>query len=537
MKQPKVLTISLVISMILFALTGCGSSEEKTGTAQKAAVEQEEPSAESETSEVLIKDLEKPIVIPVPMDFASLSPLEDVSATTKAVLRNMNDSLYSYNAETSQLELSLAKSIEINENVYTIELKEGMTFHNGEAITTADVEYSFRRLAGEVEGFETSSKIWIELLAGAVFDIQSDLKMVITFSKDAVTTKMGYDILDVFIVPRNVAEAEQKKAPVGAGPYQFVAYRPGEEITMTRFEDYHGQKPEIKNATFTILPESASQLLAFENNEIDWISITSKEYATVSSITDAKIFSKPANDVRVMHMNNRTEPFNNHDIRMAFNMAIDKDRIINSLTNQLGTKLGSHFSPALGAYWDRSLVDVYEYNTEGAKAIMEKNGYSEENRLSVILNTVAENQLDSDMAILIKDNLSHIYVDVEIQPVSWSTYYDTIYTGKDFKLALLHVVGFPDPYRVISRYGSEASGNMPGLQNQRFDQLSESVLHETDDEKRVDMYFKMQQILTEEAVSVFIMDQGTQVALSKDYDHYVVYPFAFTDLSKITYRE
>lgn len=474
-------------------------------------------------------------VVPIEIEPASLAPLEDVSATTKSVLRNMNSSLVEYDTDTGEIGYSLAQEITSEQNIYTITLKPGLTFHDGSSIDSEDVYYSFQRLAGEVEGFDGVDSSFVELMDGATVNYIDDLTLEITFNEGAIekyAASMAYLFLDAFIVPSDYREAEQETNPVGAGPYMFKEYVPADHITMTKFDGYLNDEAVIDEVEFRIVPDASATTLAFQSGELDYLEVTSENNEAILQMESPTIISNEANDVRVTHMNNRVAPFDNIEIRQAVNYAIDKERIIEN-TSVGGTAVGSHMSPAMGNYFNESLVDVYDQDVEKAQELMKKNGYNEENHLNVELKTVAENDVDNDIALYLQEDLSNIYLDLTITPLPWDVFYQDVYVNKNFEMASIQIIGYPDPYDVMSRYGSDAEGNLPGLNNDEYDQLLNDARQESDIVQREEDYFELQKILSEEAISVFIMDSGANIALSAEYNSIATYPFAYIDISSV----
>ena len=98
-------------------------------------------------------------------------------------------------------------------------------------------------------------------------------------------------------------------------------------------------------------------------------------------------------------------------------------------------------------------------------------------------------------------------------------------------------MGYPDPSRVLSRYMSDARGNLAGFAIPEIDELLEEARTTTDqDGLAVENYKKVQAILAEEALNVYLIDPGAQTVLSERYEGYQSYPFAFIDLSTVKYR-
>ncbi len=500
-------------------------------------------------------DDEEPFIATYAADPTFISPLGDVSAETKRVLRNMHEGLYKVNPDGTLSE-GVASSITFeHEEPYItaeIQLKEGITFHNGDPLNADAVRYSIERLSGLVDGITsedvTGSGYWGSLMNPPVeegseeeprqgnIEIIDDYHLKVTMLDDYGILTTMYSLADALLVPPSVSEDDQKAHPVGLGPYQFVEYQEGNYISMSRFEDYYGDKPEVKNVEFHKYADTATLPIAFESGAIDILGLTRETYDKYSE-QDLYIHEGYSNDVRALYFNLRDDSiFNNKDLRLAFQHGIDKEKMNETLTNGRGTILYTHMTPFLDLYYNSDLEGIYEYDLAKAKEHLEAAGYAEGD-LSLTLKTVAENNVEQDMAVLIQEDLAALGIDITIDSVPWATYYEEVYRGYNYELAILNVVGYPDPSRVLSRYMTDASGNLAGIDLPEIDELLNEARQSTDQEGlAVDNYKQVQAILAEEAYNVFLLDPGVQTVLSAEYEGYENFPFAFTDISTIKYR-
>src|SRR5439155_13398508 len=78
-----------------------------------------------------------------------------------------------------------------------------------------------------------------------------------------------------WIVPKKyvekVGEEGYKKAPIGAGPYKFVSFTPGVELTLEAFEQYWRKTPSVKRLVFKVIPDETTRLAALKRGEVDLI--------------------------------------------------------------------------------------------------------------------------------------------------------------------------------------------------------------------------------------------------------------------------
>lgn len=494
-------------------------------------------------------DADDLFVATYPTDILVKSPQGTVEASTKRVLRNMNEGIYRYD-ENGELEFGIAKNVAAKKEgdyiVFDIELRDDVKFHNGRDLTSEDVKYSYERLAGLVDG------IGLDMVQGGgnfknllngdeeegyikgKIEIIDDYKLRLYVDSGYGILTSKHSLADGFLVPANYSEDDQLEHPIGVGPYKFVEHKAGNYIRFERFEDYYGEKPDLKNVEFRKYSDQSTIPLAFYSGEVNILNLNNENYEKVKD-DDYPILDGLSNDVRVLYMNQREgKLFSNKDLRIAFNHAIDKEKMLESISSGRGAILDSHFTPFLKNYYNSDLKNFYKYDKKKAEKYLEKAGFNKEEVL--VMKTVVENEIEQDIAALIIEDLAQIGVKVKNDPIPWNVYYEEVYKKHNFDLTILNVVGYPDPFRMLSRYETTGSSNVPGFSNERYDQILKEIQALDNRDKEIEYYKELQRILTEDAVGVFTIDPGMSVALSKGYDKYVISPFAYVNISSIKRR-
>ncbi|MEG0561552.1 MAG: ABC transporter substrate-binding protein [Cetobacterium sp.] len=473
------------------------------------------------------------MVIPIKVGFNSIAPDTDVSAATKEVIRNINTGLIKFDPDSKTLVPALAESYEIKNDgkTYVFKLKDNIKFHNGKNITSEDVKYSFERVSGINTGKPIVGE-WSKNLESV--NIVDDKTVEINIKDKEKSSSDIYNIADVSIIPNKISEAELEKTPIGAGPYKFVEYIPGQKIVLEAFENYYLGAPEIKEVEFKVYKEGAGRLLSFKNGEIDFLPLNSETLKEVQKDKNIEIVSSLGNDVNILYLNNSFKPFQDKRVKQAIWQGIDIDRIINSLSLPTSEKLYTHMSPYLKEFYEKDLENNYPYNPEKAKELLKEAGYSD---LKFSITTISENTFENDLALFIKEDLSKVGIDVSINPIPWGQYLPEVYKGHKYEAALLRVAGYPDPQRILQRYETNYSSNMGNYSNKKVDALLIEATKTYDPQRKIEIYKEIQKLLNEDIASVYLIDQGVAVALSPKYTGYKTYPFAFIDVSTIKLKK
>ena len=250
------LALTAVAALIL-ALSACAQKE---ATPRVTTTLEEEPQ-EGNT-----------LVIGLASEVLSLDPADYRDRTTETVIRNMFDGLVT-RTPYGWVVLEVAEmAILIDDTTWEFVLKQGITFHNGEALTAEDVKFTFDRIISEngidyPEPHTSPRKGLISPLESV--EIVDDYTVRFHFSDPwPVAMQM---LVHQQIVPKDYFEKVGNegfiKAPVGCGPFKFVEGSLDNQIVMERFDDYHGGAlalppvgpARVDRLIFKVIPDASTR--------------------------------------------------------------------------------------------------------------------------------------------------------------------------------------------------------------------------------------------------------------------------------------
>ena len=164
---------------------------------------------------------------------------------------------------------SLAESWQVSDDglVYEFTLRNGIKFHNGEPVTAEDVKFSYDRYRGASNKELKDHVAAVEILDPhrIAFKLKRPWPDFMTFYTSATGAN--------WIVPKKyveqVGDEGFKKAPIGAGPYKFVSFKPGLELIFEAFDGYWRKTPNVKRLVFRVIPDESTRLAALERGEVD----------------------------------------------------------------------------------------------------------------------------------------------------------------------------------------------------------------------------------------------------------------------------
>lgn len=317
---------------------------------------------------------ESTVRIALPQDIGSLDPRQATNTNNTAVCTNMFSTLMRTDNDYNII-LDAAESYEyVDDHTYKFKLKEGILFHDGEEMTTEDVQYTFDTLRQEDVVYRLGSDfnyMYVEPIDEYSFYLKMDEPNSSTLLR----------LSNVKILPKHYVEEVGDEgfaaAPIGSGPYKFVSWTRDEEIVLEAFDDYYEGKPAIDKVIFRIIPESSSRVAALEAGEVDLITAVSTNQVERLEATDnITVTSKGTTRVVYFTLNTLEDgsPLQNQQVRQAINYAIDRELIVDGVLDGYGTAIGTFALPFFPNF--NSDLDGYTYDPEYAKELLAEAGYS-----------------------------------------------------------------------------------------------------------------------------------------------------------------
>jgi peptide/nickel transport system substrate-binding protein len=259
--------------------------------------------------------------------------------------------------------------------MYEFKLRSGLTFHNGDPVTTADVAFSFDRYKGSAASAIKEHVTRLEIVDPQVvrFHLREPWPDFMTFFG---TTASAAGI----VLPKNyltqIGDEEFRKHPIGAGPYRFVSNRPGLEVVLVAFPAYWRRVPAVKTLIMKSVPEATTRSVMVITGEADI------GYALDGADAEAVQRNPGTSVVATKHASifwiefprqwDPKSPWHDKRLRLAVNLALQRETI-----NQAAC-LG--FCPPAGVIVPRVMeyalqVEPGEYNLAKAKQLLAEAGY------------------------------------------------------------------------------------------------------------------------------------------------------------------
>jgi len=457
----------------------------------------------------------------------SLDPWLSAAVDTKAIFNNVFEGLMRFDS-TGNLSPAIAKNVIINDtqDVYTFELRDDVYFHNGKHLTSDDVLYTYENLLNMSGDLANSARY------SGIKSVEALDDYTIRISLENPSSAFLSSTV-IVILPRGYSDQATK--PIGCGPYKFVEYQPAQKIVLERFDKYYDKDrmPKIKKAEVYIISDEASVISALKSNQLD-LAIVSSDNAKLLE-NDFNIKSDPMNMVVLWALNNNEPPFDNEKVRLAFNLMVNRDDIVDGVFGGYATKLYTNFSPIMSHYYNYDLDGYYKRNIEKAKQLLKEAGYEDGLEINI---TVPSNYYQHvNSAQIISSEAQELNVKVNIINVEWGTWLEKVYSNREYQSTLIGLAGKLDPNDILSRYETKYKRNFINYSNPEYDKIIEEAAKTVDDKKRVELYKEAQKILSETSASVWLCDPNNTAAMRKDLLGYQYYPAGLIDFAAMSYEK
>ena len=516
----KLLTLILCLAMVLSVFAGCSSTP--------ATEEGASSSGEAAQGEAADSEYKDTLVFAMNTDVQSMDPQIQNDTTSEQVVKMLYNTLLKFEDDGTVVG-DLAESWSVSEDklTWTFNLKQGVKFHNGKELTSADVKATFDpALNAEAGGLRTTEIIKMFTA------VEAPDPYTVTITTDgpygpmeSLMCNMSLGIMDAdYIEQYGLDLGTSAAGENGTGPFKVVSWERDQEIVVERFDDYFGTPAKLQTVVYTIIPEAASRVIALETGEVDVIDKpTDEDLARLEADTENyTVLRKPTISQRLFRFGCNDPIMSNTKVRQAIVYAIDRQAIIDALFAGSAYPSTAPLAPVTFGYSDLGEI---EQDLELAKSLLAEAGYPDGFDTKII--TTERYQNGIELAEIISQQLAEIGINAEIEVWEWSAL-SASWNG-------VTADEFDQPIFIMGAGPSmrDADGGLRGLyttsetglndrnygfySNAEVDALIEQGMQETDQQKRVEIYKEAMEILyREDPAGFWLFDMyGLAITSSK----------------------
>jgi peptide/nickel transport system substrate-binding protein len=373
------------------------------------------------------------LVIAQSVDVDGWEPSEVNSRAEANIFTHIFATLFEID-ETGSLQPYLANDVSLNEDgtEITWTLNEGLTCHDGEALTAEDVAYTFNRAGDDANGFTGNTAGFVFDSAGFISaEAVSELEVTI-FVTQFQSINLGL-LSEVFIHCKDSYEAmsleEAAGNPIGSGPYAFVEWVADSHTTLEKVEGFDLREAAFDTLVWRVIPEASTRTAELIAGNVDVISnvvpdqidaINNSGEAEVQAVQGTRRMYVGYNFTDFFEGQPGWEEIQNTDVRVALQYAVDVPTICATL---LGTDC-ERASSMVNAPNDNPNLEPYPYDPELAGQLLDEAGYpADENgvRFEITLMAGAGRYLnDVNVVQAIGQYLTDVGVVTNVDIQDWS---------------------------------------------------------------------------------------------------------------------
>lgn len=387
---------------------------------------------------------------------------------------------------------ALASAYEVSADglTYTFTLNDGVTFHDGSALTAKDVVTSFTQVKDDATLLGHGD------FANVTSITSPDASTVVITLKEpninflfALTGRAG-------LVFKAGDKTDLKTAENGTGPFTLSEWKQGDSIVFARYDDYWGEKAKAAEVVLTYIPDFTAGVNAALDGSLDVLTAVDPNLSSqLDGVNGFTLAEGSTTDKGTLAFNNAKAPLDDIRVREALRLAIDHEALVQAVGG--GKPLYGPIPDLDPGYED--LSDVISYDPEKAKQLLKDAG-QENLELTLTIPSFYPTTVPTYLVSAFDD----IGVTLKVDSVDFNTWLTDVYTNKDYELSfVVHVEA-----RDFSNFANPAYYFQ--YDNPQVQSLYSQAMATTDTGKSDDLLAQAARIVSEDMAADWLY-QGTTI--------------------------
>jgi peptide/nickel transport system substrate-binding protein len=483
-------------------------------------------------------------------DPKSFNPVVAKETSTTLITGFLFEGLTQINPFTTEMEPRLARSWEYSPDgkIWTFHLRDDVKWFDGRSLTADDVVFTYNQLYYN-KNIPADARD-ILTIEGKEIKVEKVDNLTVRFTLPKPFAPL-LSALSADILPKHLLEPVVKDGKfnshwgvntatsqiIGTGPFILSEYVPSQRIVLKRNPNYWridkagNRLPYLDSIVILIVPDQNSSILKFQAGETDMISMRREDYAVLKpkeakgNFTIYNTGPTFSTTFLLFNQNPKAIPeykwkwFTDRRFRKAIAHVIDKESIINNVMAGLALPQDSALTPASKFFFNPD-VKKYEYNIEKARALLEEAGFKHKggrlhdtdgHTVEFAILTNSENNERVNMGNMIKSDIEKLGIKVNFVPVQFNSMVTKLDATFDWEAIIIGLTGGVEPHNGKNVWHSSGHLHMwyprqakPATTwEEEIDRLFEEGATELDPEKRKNIYYRWQEIASEEIPFIY----------------------------------
>ena len=381
--------------------------------------------------------------------------------------------------------------ISANGLIYSFKLRPGVRFHDGNAFDSSVVRFSYDRARSD--GSTNAQKGFFTVIDQ--IETPDPMTVVIHLLRPEGQFLFNMGQGDAVMVHPATADNNRRR-PVGTGPFQFRSWTAGDRVVMVRNPDYWNPSlPQLDQVEIRFISDPSAQVTGLLAGQLDAIPSLSATEAVPQLRSDPR-FSVQVGTTEgkvLLALNNARRPFDDIRVRRALTHAIDRKQLIDGAMNGFGTPIGSHFPPHRPGYVD--LTGTWPYDPAKAKDLLKQAGFPQGFSTTLRLPPVAYARRSGE---LVQAFLAEVGVKVELIPMEWAQWLEQVFRGHNYDMT---IVAHVEPLDLDIYARDQYYFNYSSIE---YKNLFENLTRTIDPGQQLLSYRQLQRKLADDAVNVWL---------------------------------
>jgi peptide/nickel transport system substrate-binding protein len=463
-------------------------------------------------------------------DIRSSDPGVNRDGNTDTVILHVVEGLFGYGAD-GEIGPLLAKTVQISPDgkTYEFTLRQGVKFHNGSEMTSADVLWSWNRDMDPRTGWRCK----------AAFDGHDGTKVIAATAPAPDTFVMTLAEPDAsflatlalpdcggtaVISPASVKPDGTWDKPIGTGPFKFGEWKRGQSVTLTAFADYVSppgeswngylglKKPLVQAVRFLAVPDGATVTAGLRSGEIDVASVPESQVAELRQDPNlaVEIVTDPVRHGFILQTRNPL--LGNVKLRQAIAAAIDDKALVDDVSDGLGQVNNSPIYQT-SHYYGPVEKQGFTYDPDRARRLLQEAGYKGEP--IVLIANQRGNMPSYPSAVIAQQMWQAVGLNVRINILDWATQLDRYNTGNYMMAAMSFSPRFDPALGFEQIVGPKDTQPRKVWENPRAVALTAKAMQTTDPAARQALFDTLHRLLLDDVPLIFTHNGISALAHNK----------------------
>jgi dipeptide transport system substrate-binding protein len=488
-----------------------------------------------------------------------INPQFSTANTSFDVAGQIYERLVAVERGGSKLIPGLAESWTISDDglTYTFKLRRGVKWHSNREFTPKrefnadDVMFSFLRMMDEKHPFHSVGGTSYEYYAGLVEPFLKTVEKVDDYTVRFILKEPQAALLGALSVePMSILSAEYadamlkagtpdqaNQAPIGTGPFSFVAYQKDAIIRFKHFPGYWGEasgladrSAQVSDLVFAITPDASIRYAKLKAGECHIARYPNPgDLPAMKADPSLNLLSGTIADMSYLAFNNQKKPFDDRRVREALIYATNIPALVNSVYQGTGTPTAALVPPTLWGHSDD--LKLRAYDPEKAKKLLAEAGYPNGFKTTLWAIPVVRAYMPNGRraAELIQADWAKVGVQAEIMSYEWGEYLKRTRQGEHNVAMSGSTWDYPDPSQILSLSWScdavKTGGNRGRWCNKDFSEKLARANSISDQAERTKLYIEVQKIFYDDAASLLFANAQAFAPVRKEVSGYKMHFF------------